>query len=102
MKYFLIAVMTVGLSGVAYADGHGDKGHDGKSSMDKVSKRLELNEDQELAVKRLYEQYRADKQALREQYHEDMSEVLNAKQMEKYLKMKKKRKHNKVKNKDDS
>lgn len=102
MKYFLIVVMALSLSGITYADGHSDKGHDGKSYMDKVSKKLELNEDQELAIQRLHEQYRADKQALREQHHQDMSEVLNAKQMERYLKMKKKRNHNKAKKTGDT
>lgn len=97
MKYFLIVVMVLSLSGITYADGHNDKGHGGKSYMDKVSKKLELNEDQELAIQQLHEQYRADKQALRKQHHQDVSEVLNAEQMEKYLKMKKKRKHDKAK-----
>lgn len=96
MKYLLIAAMTLSLSGLAYADGHGHKGHDGKSYMDKMVKKLELNEEQQSAVKQLHEQYRAEKKALREQHHQDMSEVLNAAQMEKYLKMKKKMKQRKA------
>ena len=94
-----VAAMTLSLSSITYASGsdHSYKGHDGKSYIDKIVKKLELNQDQQSAVKQLHEQYRAEKKALREKHHQDMSEVLNAKQMEKYLKIKKKMKQRKAK-----
>ena len=93
MKYFPVALMILSLSGTAFAGHHGDKGHDGAAYMKKLSNKLELNEEQVTAVKQLHEQYRADKQALRKQHRQEMSGILNAEQMEKYLKMKMRHHH---------
>ena len=93
MKYFLIAVLTVSLAGNAFAGHHKDKEYDSEAHMEKMSKKLDLDESQAAAMKELHEQYRADKQALREKYRQAMSDILNDEQMEKFLEMKKKYRH---------
>ena len=96
MKYFLIAILATSLVSAAFAGHHGHKGKNGAAYIEKLSKKLDLSEEQAEAIKQLQQQYRTDKQALRQQHHQDMSKVLDAEQMEKYLEIKKKRHHRKA------
>ena len=63
MKYCLISILSISLASTAFAGGHG------------------------------HDKYSASKKVLREQHHQDMSNVLNAEQMNKYIEMKKRHNH---------
>ena len=95
MKYLLIALLTASLSSVSLANHHKDKEmeYDGEARMEKMSKKLDLDENQAAAMKELNEKYSADMKALREQHRKDMSNILNDEQMKKFMEMKEKR-HN--------
>ena len=96
MKIFSIIALSLVLSTNALAGSHGNKGkHDDERYLQKLTEKLELSEDQAAAVSQLHSQYKADKKALRETYRNDLREVLSKEQLEKYLKMKEKRRQKK-------
>ena len=59
--------------------------------MEKLTKKLDLTDDQKAKLEVIFKEQQAKRKALTEETHERMSEVLTAEQMEKMQEMKKRR-----------
>ncbi|MCR8921510.1 hypothetical protein NO559_01930 [Dasania sp. GY-MA-18] len=96
MKQLITFIAIAVLSLPSYA--HSDRNPE--QHMDKLAKRLELNEQQQQQVAAILKQSHEQHKALKESTHEQLSNVLSAEQLEKMEKMHDKRRHKHKRDKD--
>ena len=79
MKKTLIALAFACALPVAFAGGHG-MGRDG-AKLDRMAAALQLTDEQKTRVKALFDEHQVQRQAMREQMHARMAEVLTPEQL---------------------
>ncbi|ARN72773.1 Spy/CpxP family protein refolding chaperone [Oceanicoccus sagamiensis] len=106
MKLLISAILIALFSLSAVAGSHSDKSGDHR--MEKMIKKLDLNEQQEQQVRAIMDSNKAERKAIREQMqalrdktNQELSKVLTGEQMDKLTRMQEKRKDKKKDKKKD-
>ncbi len=105
MKTLISAILITLLSLTAVAGGHSDK--QGHNRMEKMIKKLDLNEQQAQQVQDILDSNKAERKAIREQMealrektNQELSQVLTGEQMDKLTSMQEKRKEKRKEKRD--